>query len=73
MQKHLFIRAKSPALDLSAGNIAARLVLHLLRLHAARAVVDLSRHEDRSLYDVGGQRWPGACPIVLPEDRLRIP
>ncbi|MFC0200367.1 AAA family ATPase [Paracoccus rhizosphaerae] len=52
MQNHPFIRARLPDPDLSTRNIAKHLVLRLLRLRAARAGVDLSRHEDESLYDI---------------------
>ena len=52
MPNHPFIRARMPDPDLSARRITKRLVLHLLRLRAARAGVDLSRHEDGDLYDL---------------------
>nr|WP_162623912.1 hypothetical protein [Paracoccus saliphilus] len=52
MQNYPFLRVRLPDPDLSARNIAKHLVLRLLRLRAARAGVDLSRHEDGDLYDL---------------------
>lgn len=52
MRNYPFLKASMPDPDLSARNIAKDLVLRPLRLRAARAGVDLSRHEEESLYDL---------------------
>ncbi|WP_265500569.1 hypothetical protein [Paracoccus beibuensis] len=52
MLNYPFIKASLPGPDVTARSIAMRLVVHLLRLSAARAGVDLSGFEDASLYEM---------------------